>query len=277
MKRIIVPVDFSPNATAAARYAAGLARDTGASVTLLHVFETPVVFTGAAMMTTASLDYSTLHNDALRQLKAFYRKMRNAFARVKVHLAVQHGLPSARIAELALERKADLIVAGTTGKGMIERMMLGSNAARLIAAAPCKVMLVPPGCRYAGLSRMVYTTDLSDDSLQHATSLLPLAREFNAEILFLYINEQLEEETESLKKITRRIKSRIAYPKISGYLCNDSDVNAGIRYFVKRYKPGCIVMYTHHRGLAKTLYRKSKTRKMATRLNVPMLVMHEGD
>jgi nucleotide-binding universal stress UspA family protein len=274
MKRIVVPVDFSENSAGAAKYAAGLAKKAGAQVTLLHVFETPVVFTGAAMLTTAHLDYSSIYNDAVAHLKKFYQKIRKPFTGVKTELTVLHGLPSARIAELAMEKKADLVVMGTTGKGLLERWMLGSNAARMIADAPCPVLLVPPKSRFAGLNKLVYTTDLSDDSLDHAAGLLPLAKTFNAEILFLYINDRLDAAEENMQRVTQKIKSRVSYPKISGYICNDSDVNEGIAYFARRYKPQCIVMYTRHRGLVKSLYNKSKTRKMASHMNLPLLVLH---
>ncbi len=277
MKRIIVPVDFSANANSSVKFAAKLAGDTGARVTMLHVFETPVVFSGAAMMTTADLDYTTLYNNALSRLKKYYQKVRRNFTGVKVDLSVHHGLPSARIMELALEQKADMIIMGTTGKGTIEKLMLGTNAARLISDAPCKVLVVPPGSRYRGMGKIVYTTDLTDESLSHARDLIPLAKALNSEIQFLFINDDMDAFDSNLKEVTRKIKSKVRYPKISGYVCSDSDVNKGIMYFIKKYKSNCLVMYTHHRNLIASFYHRSKTRKMAAHLNIPLLVMHEQD
>ena len=43
LKRILVPTDFSSTATEALRYAVPLAQQTGAKITLLHVFDWPLV------------------------------------------------------------------------------------------------------------------------------------------------------------------------------------------------------------------------------------------
>ena len=56
------------------------------------------------------------------------------------------------IAEIADEKKADLIVAGTTGSGYIAGLLLGSVTQRLAQIAHCPVLVVPSSSAGASTS-----------------------------------------------------------------------------------------------------------------------------
>ena len=50
------------------------------------------------------------------------------------------------IAEVAAEEGADLVVVGTQGRGVLDRLVVGSVAERVVRTAPCPVLVVkaPP-------------------------------------------------------------------------------------------------------------------------------------
>lgn len=53
-----------------------------------------------------------------------------------------HGDPKRSIIEFAKENDIDLIVIGATGRGAIERTLIGSTTAYVVNHAPCNVMVV---------------------------------------------------------------------------------------------------------------------------------------
>jgi nucleotide-binding universal stress UspA family protein len=191
MKTLLVPVDFSKNSKTAVEFAIGIAEKMKSSIILLHVFETPIIYSEIPL-TTVQMDFAVIHDTAARRLKEFYKSIKTKAGSVSIELMLSQGLPSSRIHDIALERKVDLIVMGSTGKGLAGRMILGSNASRIIKNSPCLVLVIPPKSKFRGFKKIVYSTDLTNDSIRHTTSILPLARNFNSEIIYLHVNSLFE-------------------------------------------------------------------------------------
>ena len=55
------------------------------------------------------------------------------------------GYPAERLADLADEEGAELIVVGSRGRGAFKAAFLGSVSTALIGVARCPVLVVPPG------------------------------------------------------------------------------------------------------------------------------------
>lgn len=278
MKSILCPTDFSKNATHAVAYAAEMALKLNARLLLLHTFETPILYSDVTFV-TMQYDFKILHDAAAEKLRKFKEKFfKNKFSNIKVELVLQQGLASARINEVAAEKKADLIVMGTTGTGAAERILIGSNAARVTRNAPCPVFLIPSNAKFSGLSKMVYATDLSDDNLDRVKAVIPLAKAFNSELLFLYVDKTtLSGDDVDIKKIRALVRKKVKYPKQSGFVCTDISVKEGIDFFLKKYKADALVMFTRHRNLFKDLYQPSLSKKVSFNTKVPLLVVHEHD
>jgi len=60
-------------------------------------------------------------------------------------LLVESGAPAERLAALARERSAAMLVVGSRGRGALKRAVLGSVTGELLAGSPCPVLVVPPG------------------------------------------------------------------------------------------------------------------------------------
>jgi nucleotide-binding universal stress UspA family protein len=143
---IVCGIDGSPAAQAALRYATGLADRLGARLVLAHVVEPlpaplAAVGTPASPMPSAFATLSEQEADGERLL-----------AEVAEATAVDHGeqrvvtgLPAERLADLADDERAQLIVVGSRGRGPLRSALLGSVSTSLVGLARCPVLIVPPG------------------------------------------------------------------------------------------------------------------------------------
>jgi nucleotide-binding universal stress UspA family protein len=77
-------------------------------------------------------------------------------------VAVDFGEAYAAIVRRAEEVSAALVVIGSTGETRLERIRLGSVAAKVVRYAHCSVLVARPGC---GGSLVLAATDLSDPAL----------------------------------------------------------------------------------------------------------------
>ena len=152
MKRSIVcGVDGSPDSEAALAVAAGLAESVGARLVLANVVEhVPSPYATVGALGPAPV-VQALPGEALRdRVEAGERLLEQLAAEAElpaVERRVVTGLAAERLADLADEVGAELIVVGSRGRGAFKAAFLGSVSTSLIGVARCPVLVVPPGAR----------------------------------------------------------------------------------------------------------------------------------
>jgi nucleotide-binding universal stress UspA family protein len=134
----VVATDFSPESITAARTALPLLAE-GATLHLVHVWR---------RVATAfpSVELTELNEHYAASLAEQFQRVRTALGPCEGITIEAHALegPAAPvILALANVKKADLIIAGTHGRGMMERWLLGSTSSALLRAAECSVLLAP--------------------------------------------------------------------------------------------------------------------------------------
>ena len=136
MKLIVVGVDGSPAATAAAREAVDLADKTGASVLFVAAYA-PLSFYGEPYFPANLSDELHAARDAADAALAIADE-----ADVPVEAEVLEGHAAAEILHVAEIREADLIVVGSRGLGPISGAFLGSVSRWLLSHANIPVLVV---------------------------------------------------------------------------------------------------------------------------------------
>ncbi len=148
LDRILLASDFSASAEAALLYAAVLARQSQASLLVMHVIETSV----AALPRWTDVFRSTeVFADMEAADRAIFERLMThpALQGLKVEMIVQHGNPSDRITDMSA--RVNLVVMGTRGQDGVRGKAGGRVAHRVAHASASPVLLVPPGGGSAGL------------------------------------------------------------------------------------------------------------------------------
>jgi nucleotide-binding universal stress UspA family protein len=134
-RRILVTTDFSEGTADALAYAFSVAQENESRVTLLHVLH------------DVSADLSGKYRDSLvNGVKKQLEDLVPAEARnwCDIVASVETGTPYRIILRELEDEKIDLLVMNIHGKGMLDRALLGSTAERVVRAASCPVMMIPP-------------------------------------------------------------------------------------------------------------------------------------
>ena len=140
-RRILVPHDFSADATRALTVAADLARQHRGRLVVLHVVTPyhPVTgFPEDGTVVVPELDVLTAERDRLEAL--VHRTLGRA--KVPVECRVTIGDPFHRIVDAA--RRADAIVMATAGRTGLSRLVIGSVAEKVVRHARVPVLTVRP-------------------------------------------------------------------------------------------------------------------------------------
>lgn len=134
-RRILVTTDFSDGTADALSYAFSVAQENESQVTLLHVLH------------DVSVDLSGRYRDSLnngvrKQLEELVPVEARTWCDIVTR--VESGVPYRIILRAIEDLKVDLLVMNIHGKGMLDRALLGSTAERVVRAASCPVMMIPP-------------------------------------------------------------------------------------------------------------------------------------
>jgi nucleotide-binding universal stress UspA family protein len=135
--RIVVGVDGSPGARAAAEWAASFARSVRASVVAVHALGLLHREADGRMVA------SDLHRDEIRREldREWCAPLRDAGVEHRSEL--REGAPVPALLQASADVPADLLIVGRRGAGGFPGLLLGSTSAQLAQHAPCPVVIVP--------------------------------------------------------------------------------------------------------------------------------------
>jgi nucleotide-binding universal stress UspA family protein len=143
LKKILVATDFSEPSESALAYGRELARNFGASLTVLNVVDNILTRGyGADGMVLADPKLQREIEAAVQQrvdALLFDEDRRTLGA---VGITTTSNAPAAAIVTYARDRAMDLIVIGTHGRGAVAHLLMGSVAERVVRTAPCPVLTV---------------------------------------------------------------------------------------------------------------------------------------
>lgn len=146
--RLGVATDFSDAATRALEVAAVIARDSGASVDLIHINRAPLLMPSAEALRGApgpspapTLEQQRFALEA--RLQGLARRFRQLAIAARAQVVQSDGDSARAIVEAIVSRNLDLLVMGSHGRRGVQRWILGSVAESVLRQSPIPVLIVP--------------------------------------------------------------------------------------------------------------------------------------
>ncbi|NDC39400.1 MAG: universal stress protein [Proteobacteria bacterium] len=199
--RVVVTTDFSSMSVAAFPYALEAAKSSASELFLVTFNETlliPLKFSDfIPPAETLAIIQEDLAQSARSKLGVFIEEHFKGHT-VKQAVLQRIGTAADAIVKFARSEGVGLIVIATHGRGFLGRVALGSVTERVMAHAPCPVLVVPSlehaGCRRPPrlpYIKVAVTTDFSERSARALPFAMYEARRFDATLTVLHVLEEL--------------------------------------------------------------------------------------
>jgi universal stress protein A len=145
LRKVLCPVDLTPDASHAAEQAAELAKSLGAELLLLHVMTEPTLSFGEPLLAPGDATTFTLPvlaDDYRVEMDHRLTRLGNKLRvdGLQVSTLLMRGSPHEAITSAADQEHADLIVMSTHGRTGLSHLLLGSVTERVVRTAKVPVM-----------------------------------------------------------------------------------------------------------------------------------------
>jgi len=208
IRKIVVPVDFSPVSLNALESAIAICRRQLATLTLIHVIENDYIYLPPEAGGSAQAVLGDMVKTANENLSRLAREIR-----VKHDLVVNHqvrsGNPADEICRWALHKQIDLIVMGTHGTSGLREFFLGSNAYRVVKNAPCPVLTIPGVRSWNDFRKILFPIRAYPRAFEKYEFIQPIVRENKSNVLLAgVVNNQGADELSDIKKLVDEIRKK---------------------------------------------------------------------
>jgi len=279
MSTILVPSDFSKNATDALCYAISLCKQMNSELIVFHCSHI-----SAYALSTATSETQMTHllkedeEHKMEKLKeqvslAYQQQLNNKVPDSTRCMVSYNPMLVEKTLEIAKNNNVDLIVMGTHGATGITKFFFGSNTSIMIAKSDIPVMAIPENYQYNPLQQIVFASDLENLSSELA-QIVPFAQSAESEIKVLFMDYGIDTEHTKINRAEAVIENT-PYKKIKLEV-QKATIETSLVGQVKKYiglnKPDCLVMFARERSLWDRLFFKgSKTEDISTAMSIPLI------
>jgi nucleotide-binding universal stress UspA family protein len=272
MKNILVPTDFSECAKNAAEVAAGLCRETGAKLYLMHIINMPTY--------ESSTSIETFHDVAeglfiMKHVKNKFLQLRamDMFKDLEFEEVVEFNSVYECIAEQAEKREIDLIIMGTHGIDGTKELLIGSNAERVIRSSKVPVLTIKKRHEKLAIKDIVFASNFYEESYTVFNQIVEVAKVLNARIHLLKVitPSHFEAQRYSIKLMEDFVTATDLQLDHTINIYNETKIENGIHNFADDIDADMIAMETHGRTGIQHMLWGSITESVANHSSVPIL------
>lgn len=266
MDSILVATNFSKTSNNAVTYAASLARQLNTKLMLFNAFKLPI---HASNTRLSAVSMDALIEKSKEKLKKQALKLSKKF---NIEVAYE-------CSYVDLERKVDflmksnnykLLVLGMSVKSM-EQNLLGNPTTTLISMKKFPVLAIPVNAKFSGVHKILFACDVMQDvPFRTLAKLKRISIKLKSEVTVFYVQKKIDElvsEQNAYKAIDQGLENVTHYYK----KVNSDAVIKEIEKEINKSEFDVLVMIPKKYGFWESIVHKSKTRVMASGLNIPLL------
>ena len=272
MKKLLVPMDFSPESIDAFRFALDMARKMEASLLLLNVVSMPVL-PNTPFISIAEYKRNFVHDFSQAAQKRFSGlHAEYNTGNIKIETSVVSGRVHSAILECVEKENIDFIMMGTKGVEGIRELIVGSLTEKIVRCSPVPLMAVKDYRSGSSIRNIVFPNMLDTD---HQEDLVAKVKElqhlFGARLHLTWVNTPAKHRPDA--EIRHQLQAFADWFMLQDYtihVFNYSDEESGIVEFTKLIDGDLIAMGTHGAKGIRHLLRGSLAEDVVNHVRVPV-------
>lgn len=279
MKRILVPVDFSPTSKKAFRYAVDIASKSGGTIVLFHLY-TPGKPRVKGVFEDVRAYNQQMETNILKRLQRLKKKvLADTKEEVTVSTIVGHIPVVSNILRFAESNQIDLIVMGTQGASGLKKITVGSTAVKVMKKSEIPVLLVPEKFDWKKPKKILFTTVISKSDNNVFPVISGIVNLYGAQVTFVNLRDphQLDgfKEKEEFEMYSYSVQRIFDHANIQFRQLDTFSVAETMENLYKEIPYDLLVMGRRKLDFADRFLQKSFTKKMAYITTQPLLVIPE--
>lgn len=278
-KRILLPTDFSKNATKAINYALQLYKDIECEFYLLHAFRSSgnIVDDLLNMEPGSSIYESTKEasqNELNRVLDTLlFNKEGNTKHDFKTISTYNH--PVEAIKNIVEKKDIQMIIMGTKGEGD-SGSIFGSTAIYVMEKVRnCPVIVVPDDANNELPKEIVFPTGYDlNYKIQELNNLFEIAKRFDAHIAVLHVleDEKLDDDQLEQKAMLEEYLKELNH---SFHEINHDSVVSAVNLFVESRDSSLVAFINKKHRFFGSIFTQPLVKNITFHSKVPIMVMHD--
>jgi nucleotide-binding universal stress UspA family protein len=278
MKRILVPVDFSPTSKKASRYAVDIASRSGGTVILCHFFK-PLKSSDAGAPHNVRATNHHLEANNLKRLQRLKKKVLADTKEVTVSTLVGRIPVVKNILKFAESNQIDFIVMGTQGATGLKKITVGSVAAKVMERSGIPVLLVPEKFAWKKPEKIVFTTTISKSDNNVLPVLLSFANLYRTQITVVNLRDPHQmygyKEKEEFEMYAYSVQRTFDDVNIKFRQLDTFSVEKTMETLYDEIPYDVLIMARRKLDFVSRFVQKSFTKKMAHITELPLLIVPE--
>ena len=270
MKTILCASDFSENAKSALNWAAFLANKLNTPLHIYHCYHIPVMVNDIPFPIGTEIE---IENGLEKMIDEEAIRISKDYPTLTLIKKVEPGFATESIQSYANFIDAGLIVVGLSGKSKLGQVLVGSTAVNISLRTKIPILVIPNSNKSTRIVNFALATDCNPSiSGLYNKLFFDIIDLFKPSLSLVHIITKDEE-----KNFNKFVLNQDGMPKISykEFTMKDESVESGLAHFTEENKIDLITIIHKKHSFFERMLTRSHTSKLAFKLKIPILVLHE--
>lgn len=280
MKKILLPTDFSKNASNAIEYAIDLYKNEECEFYILNAFYTLGFATDTMLVPEiGEIAYKNGKSNSEKELSVTLKKIqKNNISRHRFSKVSKFNSLLNSIQETVEKENIDLIIMGTQGATNAVDKFLGSNTVMVMEnARSCPVMAIPSEVKFTKPKEIVFPTSYNTHyKRRELKQLIEITTLTNSAIRILHIENEkdknLNKTQHNNKELLEEYFEDLNY---SFHVIYQVELEVALDCFVQSRNSDMIAFVDKKHGFLDSIFTSHLVQELGYKSKVPVLTMHD--